>query len=54
MPAAEDKTPAEPAPVSQRPPDDVDHDEEHSEDEPVEAPNGLCRRQLIRRGINYQ
>jgi len=41
MPATEDKAPDEPAPVSQRPPGDVDHDEEHSEDDLVEAPNGF-------------
>jgi hypothetical protein len=41
MPATEDKAPAEPASVPQRPPDEVDHDEEHSEDEHIEAPNGF-------------
>ena len=46
MPATEDKAPAEPEPVSQRPLADVQHDEGHSEDEHVD---GLCPRRLIRR-----
>lgn len=58
MQAAEDKAPAEPAPVPQRPPADVDHDEEHSEDEHIEAPNGWCPRIAVppqnKLTINYR
>ena len=54
MPTAEDKARAEPEPVSEPPLADVEHDEEHDEDEHVEQPNGVYTRALIRGEINKQ
>jgi hypothetical protein len=50
MPAAKVKAPSEPEPVSQPPSANVEHDEEPSEDEHVEAPNGWSTLGLIRAG----
>ena len=53
MPAADDKATDKADPVSEPPLADVEHDEEHSENEHVEAPdNGSCTRRPIRGGNN--